>query len=86
MYSTVSCLNSGFEDNFIDRECLMKAMEQAVNTILNGHTSFCINHISQHVMVFCLGSNVSHLATTRIYPYKCLLVNKMTSLSSMYVF
>ena len=30
---TVSCLNFGFEDNFIDRECLTTAMEQAVNTI-----------------------------------------------------
>ena len=29
----VSCLNFGFEDNFIDRECLMIDMKQAVNII-----------------------------------------------------
>ena len=29
----VNCLNFGFEDNFIDRECLVIDMEQAVNTI-----------------------------------------------------
>ena len=29
----VSCLNFGFEDNFIDGECLMIDMKHAVNTI-----------------------------------------------------
>ena len=29
----VSCLNFGIEDNFIDRECLMIGVKQAVNTI-----------------------------------------------------
>ena len=29
----VSCLNFGFEANFIDRECLITDMKQAVNTI-----------------------------------------------------
>ena len=29
----VNCLNYGSEDNFIDRECLVIDMEQAVNTI-----------------------------------------------------
>ena len=33
MESIVSCLNLGFEDNFIDRECLTIDMKQAVNTI-----------------------------------------------------
>ena len=29
----VTCLNFGFEDNFIDGECLMIDMKHAVNTI-----------------------------------------------------
>ena len=28
----VSCLNFGFEDDFVERECLMIDMKQAVNT------------------------------------------------------
>ena len=55
----VSCFNFGFEDNFIDRKCLTIDMEQAVKNLIR-HVFFSINHLSQHLMVFCLGSKPPH--------------------------
>ena len=37
----VSCFNFGFEDNFIDRECLTIDMEQAKYNLIR-HVFFCL--------------------------------------------
>ena len=52
----VSCLNFGFEDIFIDGECLMIHMKHAVNTIYFAMFFFSVmNNLLQHIMLFVGG-------------------------------
>ena len=59
-----------FEDNFIYRVCLMIDMKQEVNTALKvRHAFFCINNISQHILLFVKGLIFLTQLPTRLYQY-----------------
>ena len=55
MYSKL--FNLGFEDNFIDRECLMIDMKPNSKYNLNAHVFFCLKNLLQQIMLFCQKSN-----------------------------
>ena len=59
----VSCLNFGFEDIFIDGECLMIHMNHAVNTIYFAMFFSVMNNVLQHIMLFCRWPNFPHTLT-----------------------